>query len=410
MSVPVQPLRILVFTTLFPNAVRPSHGVFVERRLRHLLRSERVEARVVAPVPWFPQLPRNVQPWFGRYSEYSRVPPEETRSGVEVLHPRYPTIPKIGTTPAPFLLAGRALPTLYAVRRDGYDFDLIDAHYFYPDGVAAWLMGRALGKPFVITARGSDVYQFPKHPVARRLIVAAAHAAGANIAVSAGLKAQLCKLGVAGEHIRVLRNGVDPQEFKLHDRASMRTKHGLDVPGIDRWACSVGNLVPLKSHDLVLAALARLPGIGLAIVGEGPERPRLEQLAHRLGIGARVRFLGVLPSASVNEVMAAADVMVLASSQEGWPNVLLESMASGTPVVASDIEGTREVVGAPEAGILVERSAEAIAAGTMQLLRSGLSRESTRAYAERYSWDETSRGQAELFRSVVDAKRSAANR
>ena len=260
--------------------------------------------------------------------------------------------------------------------------------------------------PVVITARGSDVYRFPEHPVARRLIVAAARAAGANITVSAGLKAQLCRLGVPENHIHVLRNGVDLEEFRLHDRTSMRNKHGLSADGIDRWICSVGNLIPLKSHDLVLSAIARMPGVGFAIVGDGPERLRLEQRARDLGISSRVKFFGTLPPQSVNEVMSAADMTVLASSQEGWANVLLESMASGTPVVASDIEGTREVVTAPQAGMLVDRSVEGITSGITQLYANCPSRESTRAYAERFSWRETSRGQFVLFQSVLDAMRS----
>src|SRR5206468_2722047 len=122
------PMRILSFTTLYPNAMQPIHGVFVENRLRHLAAAG-AEVKVVAPVPWFPF----AGPWAGRYARYAGVPQREKRHGLDVLHPRYPTIPKIGMTIAPILLALSQRPVIAKLLAEGYDFDLIDAHYFYPD-------------------------------------------------------------------------------------------------------------------------------------------------------------------------------------------------------------------------------------------------------------------------------------
>lgn len=394
-------IRILTFSTLFPNAERPSHGIFVENRLRQLLRTQPVEARVVAPVPWFPRLPDAIAAKAGRYAVYSRIPARETRWDIDVLHPRYLTIPKVGTIAAPFLLAARVLPLLQSIRASGFDFDLIDAHYYYPDGVAAWLIARALSKPFVVTARGSDIYVFPKHPIARRLITAAARAAAASISVSSALRTKMMSLGLPGERIRVLRNGVDLEAFQVHDREAMRRKYSLNANGISRWISSVGHLIPPKGHDLVIKAAARLPGLGVAIAGDGPEAHNLRELTAQLGMTERVRFMGVLSQPEINELMSASDAMVLASKQEGWANVLLESMASGTPVIASDIEGTREVVLSEDAGLLVTRTPEAIASGVTRLFGNYPARSRTRKYAEGFSWTETSRGQYELFQSIL---------
>ena len=157
-------MRTVTFSTLFPNSERPTHGIFVETRLRHLLESGLVQTRVVAPVPWFPSGSAR----FGLYGSYARVPREEDYHGMRVLHPRYCVLPKIGMTATPLLLAIAARSALTRMQRGGHDFDLIDAHYFYPDGVAAAILGRSLNKPVLITARGTDVTLIPKYRVPRR--------------------------------------------------------------------------------------------------------------------------------------------------------------------------------------------------------------------------------------------------
>lgn len=145
----------------------------------------------------------------------------------------------------------------------------------------------------------------------------------------------------------------------------------------------------------------RLPGLRFALVGDGPERRRLEALARDLGLADRVHFVGRVAHERLGDYYSAADVVTLASEQEGWPNVLLESMACGTPVVATDIPGPREIVTAPEAGLLVERNPEAIAKGIRALLGAPPDRGATRAYAERHGWEPTTRGQIDLFRRVL---------
>ena len=398
-SVAARPtLRLLTFTTLYPNAERPSHGVFVENRLRHLLASGAVETRVIAPVPWFPFRAAR----FGRYAAMARVPAVETRHGVRVAHPRYLLLPKIGMTLAPLFLflAGRA--AVREVLRDGYDFDMIDAHYFYPDGVAAALLGYAFGKPVSITARGTDINLIPDYALPRRMILWAGRRAARLIAVCVALKDRMVELGIDGEKIRVLRNGVDLAMFRPVDRASARARLGLARPTV----LSVGLLIERKGHHLVIEAMASLPEAELLIAGDGPEEARLKALCRRLGVEARVRFLGAVPHEDLPAIYGAADALVLASSREGWPNVLLEAMACGTPVVATRVWGSPEVVADPAAGELVEeRTAAAIAAGVRRLFARNPDRAATRRYAEGLSWDATTLGQLELFRSIAAAGR-----
>lgn len=387
-------MRILTFTSLYPNPAMPSRGVFVENRLRHLLADTEVESRVVSPIPWFPFAGR----LSSEYAAFAKVPAEDRRHGIPIRYPRYLNLPKVGMLAQPFLMAAAARPALQRLIRDGYDFDLLDAHYFYPDGVAAALLARSLGKPLVITARGTDINLIPRYAVPRRLIRWAAGRADHMITVCQALKDSLVELGADPAKVTPLRNGVDLATFQPPaDRAALRQAMGARGTVI----VSVGYLIERKGHDLVIRALARLPEATLRIIGDGPERAALEGLARELGLAERVQFLGSLPHAELPRHYGAADVMVLASSREGWANVLLESMACGTPVVATRVWGTPEVVATPEAGRLAQaRTPEAIADGIRELLADYPERAATRRYAEAFSWDDTSRGQWDIFSRV----------
>jgi glycosyltransferase involved in cell wall biosynthesis len=351
-----RPIRLLTFSSLFPNAAQPNHGVFVENRLRHLVASGEAVSTVLAPVPWFPFS----HPRFGAWARFATAPARELRHGLDIRHPRYVVIPRFGMTLAPRLLFAASLRAARRLMAEGFDFDLIDAHYVYPDGVAAVLLGRRLGKPVVITGRGSDLTQLPDFPAPRR-------------------------------------NGVDTKIFHEVDCDAARRSFGVTRPAI----VSVGGLIERKGHHRTIEAMQSLPEAELLIAGEGPERRNLETLAARLGVADRVRLLGPIAHAELKALYSAADVSVLASSREGWANVLLESMACGTPVVASAIPGNPEVVQGRAAGLIVANTPEAIAAGVRDLLADPPARAATRAYAERMSWDETTAGQLDLFRRVL---------
>lgn len=394
-------MKLLTFSTLFPNAIRPNHGIFVETRLRYLLASKQVESRVVAPVPWFPLK----SAMFGEYAIAAKVPDKEMRHGIEVIHPRYLHFPKVGMNLAPHLLASCVKPVIGRMIDEGYDFDLLDAHYFYPDGVAAVKLAKYFNKPVVITARGTDINLIPKYRRPRENILWAAEHADGMITVCNALKTAMVDLGVPAERITPLRNGVDLKRFEPMDRAQARAELGISGFTL----ISVGVLDPRKAHDLTIKALTRLPDVKLLIAGIGPERKKLEALAVELGVQDRVTFLGAVPQMELKRYFNAADIMVLASSREGWANVLLESMACGTPVVASNVWGTPEVVAAPEAGVLMEdRTPEKLADAVIQLRRDYPDHAATRRYAERFSWDDTTSGQLELFSRILSRKHSSA--
>lgn len=392
-------MKLLTFSTLFPNTERPSHGVFVETRLRHLIASGEVESRVVAPVPWFPFRHQR----FGHYGSYARIPAEEVRFGIKVSHPRYPLIPKVGMNIAPDLLTRAIKPVIGRIIDQGYDFDLLDAHYFYPDGVAAVKIGQYFNKPVVITARGTDINLIPKFDQPRRKILWAAKNADGAITVCDALKEEMVRLGVEADRITPLRNGVDLNLFQPIDREQERKNLGMT-----RFTLlSVGLLDPRKAHDLIISALPDIPDVDLLIAGSGPELGNLQNLAQQLGVANRVTFLGSLSQTELRKYYGAADALVLASSREGWANVLLESMACGTPVVASSVWGTPEVVASPDAGVLMaERTPRGLVQALSLLRHNYPSRAATRHYAEQFSWDFTTRGQIDLFRRILSIRAS----
>jgi teichuronic acid biosynthesis glycosyltransferase TuaC len=391
----MRPVRLLTFSTLFPHAARPNHGIFVENRLRHLIASGQATSLVLAPVPWFPGRSK----WFGDWAVNAWAPAAEVRHGIAIRHPRYPVIPKVGMSIAPWLLYRAMVPQIERLLAEDHRFDVIDAHYIYPDGVAATWLGRRFGLPVVMTARGTDVNLIPRYKVPRRLIEGALRGASALIAVSGALKDVLVELGAPDEKVTVLRNGVETDLFRPpKDRAAVRTALGLKGPAL----ISVGGLIERKGHHRTIEAMRQLPDFELIILGEGPERQRLEGLIGEYGLTDRVRLLGPRPHRELPALYGAADASVLASSREGWANVLLESMACGTPVVAANIWGNPEVVRAPAGGVIYEpNTPDGIVAGVRRLFADLPDRAATRAYAEPFSWDETTAGQLALFRRIV---------
>lgn len=399
-----RPVRTLLFSSLYPNSVRPGHGIFVETRLRHLLATGEVQTKVVAPVPWF----FSKHPRYGHYAEFARTPARETRHGIDVLHPRYFLPPRVGMRVAPLAMALGARSTVQRLLDEGFDFDVIDAHYYYPDGVAAALLARHFKRPFTVTARGSDLNLLTRYAVPRRLMQWTARRAAASIGVSSALVDILRGWGVDASRLHVMRNGVDLERFTPLPQAEMRQALGVSGSPV---LIAVGNLVELKGHRLMIEALVDLqqthPEVQLLIVGNGPERASLEDHARALEVWSRVRFVGSVDNSHLARWYSAADLLVQASSREGWANVLLEAMACGTPVVATDVGGCREIIAHPDAGGLIEyRDARSIAHAVRQLLLRRPDRALVRRYAERFCWDATSQAQATLFaRFVADGVR-----
>ncbi|MFN3387968.1 MAG: glycosyltransferase [Allosphingosinicella sp.] len=377
-------LRVLTLSTLFPDASRPGFGLFVERQTLALAALGTVAVEVVA-ARGLPPWPLTLHP---HYRARSRLPGRETWKGLTVHRPRFTVLPGTGAARTARAMATALLPRLRATRRD-FPFDVIDAEFFWPDGVAAMHLARALRLPFSIKARGSDIHYWSGNPAVLAQMRDAADAADGLLAVSAGLERDMKALGLHGDKVKVHYTGIDLERFRPRDRAAAKAALGIAGPLL----VSAGALIPLKGQALAIEAMAALPEATLMLVGEGPERPALERLAKTRGVAERVRFLGSRPHGEMAALLGAADLMVLPSQREGLANIWIESLACGTPVLIPDVGGAREVLDRPEAGRLVARDAAAIASAAREMLADPPAQEAVRKAAERFSW---SRNAAEL--------------
>lgn len=397
------PLRVLTLTTLFPSSARSGFGLFVARQSGEAAAREDIELTVINPIaraPWPLRLLLGDPD-----HEVARV---ELWDWVTVHRPRFPYIPRYGVRWNPALIARAVLPLAKRLHAE-QPFDLVDAQFFYPDGPAAARIARELGLPLSIKARGSDIHFWGARGFARRQMLAAAEQTTGLLAVSEALKRDMIALGMPADRIAVHYTGLDHELYRIEVHAA-QTRDALGFSRDRPLLASVGNLVPLKGHELTIAAVAMLPGVQLAIAGQGPELRALRALAARLGIADRVKLLGNLSPEEVARLLQVVDAMVLPSAREGLANVWIEALACGTPLVITDVGGAREVVRDASAGRLVERTPSAIATAVNELLAAPPSQAEVAAHAARFSWEANAAQLAEHYRRVVVPTPSRASR
>ncbi|MEW5768358.1 MAG: glycosyltransferase family 4 protein [bacterium] len=309
------------------------------------------ELKVVAPVPWFPPLKL-----FKKWYKFSQIPFREEIDGLEVYHPRFIVLPKIGRSLYGFLYFLAVVPLLKRIAKE-YPFDHLDVHWAYPDGFAGILLAKLLKKTVSITVRGVDIISFTRYSLLRRLIVYALKRADLTIAVCDDLKRRVLDLGVGREKVVTVSNGVDVDRFYMIEKIS--TREALKLPLEKTIILSVGHLIERKGFHYLIEAVSKIVTAGrkdilLLVIGEGEYRPILERQIENLGLSDFVRLMGAKSHTELYKWYSAADLFCLVSNSEGWANVILEALATGTPVVATAVGGLPEIIPSEEYGILVE--------------------------------------------------------
>ncbi|NOU03798.1 MAG: glycosyltransferase [Novosphingobium sp.] len=373
-------MRVLSLSTLYPNDLTPNFGVFVERQMQAVAKRGDVDLVMVNPLG-IPPFPLSLLP---RYRALGQLTPAEQRGGVAVLRPQFRLVPGIGSHRNARAEARAVLPLARSLHAEAA-FDVVDAQFFYPDGPAAVAVGKALGVPVSIKARGADIHHWGTAPATREQVRAAGLVAQGVLAVSQGLADDMAALGLPREQITVHRTGLNADLFRPYDRRLCRDQ--LNLPRDARVLATVGALIPRKGQRFVIEALAGLPGAILLLAGTGPDESALKSLAERLGVADRVRFLGAVPHGDLPIVLNAADVFVLPTASEGLANAWVEALACGTPVVTTPIPGALELITDPIAGRLVPRSAPDIALAVAAILADPPAPEAVSAVVARFSWD-----------------------
>jgi glycosyltransferase involved in cell wall biosynthesis len=300
-----------------------------------------------------------------------------------------------------------ALAVRWLVWRKSLDFQIIDAHFAYPDGYAARWLARWLNKPFTVTMRGTEP-SLARFPGRHKRIIKALMSADSVIAVADSLRRYAVRLGVPEQNTCVVGNGVDTEMFFPVDRRQARQQ--LQIPEDAKVLISVGGLVPRKGFHRVLDCLPELlkahPDVHYLIVGgESPEgniRDQLERQVQKLELGGKVHFVGHSNPEQLSHVLSAADVFVLSTSNEGWANVFLEAMACGLPVVTTNVGGNPEVVNDDAVGMIVPFDDQpALIDALDRALTRNWQSDQIIAYAKKNAWENRVEQLEKLFKGLL---------
>ena len=368
--------QILTFTNLFPRAACPEHGCFVKDRMQRVAEHSGLPWRVLCPVPRVPRLLRRRE-----YRVMAGMPRSEVVEGTVVDNVPYLHLPGISTRWHARRIARACLPVVRELTRGVRT--VIDAHYVYPDGVAAMAIARTLNLPCVVTARGSDLNVLGQNAAVARQIAESMSDAVEVLAVSQQLAGVFDDF-LGERRTRLVRNGVDLERFKPGDKVAARAELGLPIEGA--LVLGVGRLCTAKGFHHAAAALGKTGSAAtLVLVGEGPERTALARMLPE----GRLIFLGGLSRDRVALAYRACDLLVLPTYREGWPNVVTEALATGLPVVASAVGGIPAILAGSDAGALLECGDEVgLAREIDRFLASPPDPAQVRALAARYSWEE----------------------
>lgn len=382
--------------------------MFVKERVQAM--AKKSDLHIIAPVPYFPDIPLlNKLDALKRYVAYTKVPISETFAGLEVKHPRYKTYPKIlKTFDGDFIYQGARKIALELHAK--YQFDLIDGHWAYPDGYAVMKIAQELGLPYTITIRGDDISIFADIPGRREKIITTLQNASQVIGVCKALCDRAIEVAGVEDKCTVIGNGIDITRFQAIDRQQARDQLGL--PSDKKLILSVGHLCERKGFHIIIDALKKLQDSGrnditLAIVGgageEGDFLNTLEDKASQCSPDS-VLFTGAKPPADLPIWYSAANIFCLASSREGWANVLMEALACGTPVVATNIWGTPEIVTHDALGILTDRNAEDFAASIDKALSTDYDRQKLIDHVKTRTWDKVADEVLSCFEHITKSK------
>jgi teichuronic acid biosynthesis glycosyltransferase TuaC len=355
-------MRILFLSNEFPSRIEPTKATFNGDLLGQLAREH--EVSVVAPVAWTDQLKaitRGESPLSGRFEWEGRC---------RVAHPTFFYSPGAFRHHYGSFLWHSLRNTIRELARESRP-DCVLSYWAHPDGECAVRLARRLGVPSLVMVGGSDVLLMTRDPRRRQKIASVLSSADAVMAVSRDLASKIVQLGARPENVHVLRRGVDARVF--HPAPKEAARRQLGIPTERPMLVWIGRMAPVKGVDTLIEAFDQLVRRGvdamLYLVGDGPLRAEITADIARRGLADRVKLAGSVPHEQLAPWFQAADATLLPSRSEGIPNVLLESLACGTPWIASRVGGIPEIAGHDATRLVPPNSPAELAEAIEQLLR-----------------------------------------
>ena len=370
--------------------------MFVLQRLAAL--GELAELQVASPMPVFPLLSR-LRGQVGPACEHWQ--------GLTVHRPRFFYVPGVLKSLDGWFYS-RGLQRWLEGLCEQWRPDILDGHFAWPDGVGVALLARKLGLPYSITLRGK-IYPCLEVASQRRQCAEALMGAAAVISVSGDMARVAREFGVAEGRLHIIANGVDTERFRLRDKAGARRELGLEQQG--KLLVTIAHMGPRKGHREVIRALGQLPeNVRLVIVGGDPQGSKnVRELAEVIGeqrLQGRVILAGRQAYDRIPLYLSAADASVLASYREGCPNVVLESLACGRPVVVTRVGAVPDIVKVPDQGRIVPvQDDQALAQALREVLEADWNAEELTRAQSVQSWHSV----AERVNSVLIAATTSAS-
>lgn len=380
-------MKILIITNLYKNRKEPGKAEYHTQQFKAL--SEISDIQIVSPIPYL------------KFST-KEVPLEDEVDGIKVYYPRYLVIPKILRSLYWLFFYLGVIGCVKRIKK-GFDFDVILSMWAYPDGVASNIIGRIMGKPVVIGALGSDINLYCKCTLRRKLIAKAMQECEKVIAVSSDLKGKIVAMGVDENKIDVLHNGIQKDIFKPMDREQCRNELGLPLG--KKIILHVGNHAYIKGVDILIDAAKGLSDeYCVVMVGDGDLSLELKETVKDGHYKADVIFLGRQSHDEIPKWINAADVFCLPSRNEGYPNVLLESLACGIPVVATKVGGIPEIIVNDSLGILVDPDdKDLLKDALIEAAQKEWSKDELVSFASGWTWEDNAGNLKDIIETAISS-------
>jgi len=391
-------LKLLFVTNAFPTPVEPRRGIFTYQLVKHL--EDHFDMTVVCPLPWFPATGGLSR--IKKYQNYSLVPPSYAFNGITVFSPKYPLIPRFSESLHASLMyfgIARCLKRLHSRNH----FQAVNSHWLYPDSAAVERAAHDLGIPHIATGMGCDVNHDIYDPAKRSSLLALLKSVMAVTVKAESLKQVLINNGANPAKISVIPNGVDTTKFRILDQGQCRTNLGLT--GRNPLILYVGRLSEEKNVATLIRAIAQLVSSGeiidLAVVGSGPLDNELTRLSNELGVNGNVRFYGDVDHETISTWMGAADYFCLPSFREGCPNVVLEALACGKPVIASRVGAIPDFVSASNGILFNPENLTDVVTSITSALATDWDPLAISRTVQDLSWDATAANYARVIHAVA---------